>query len=208
MEEMLIKLSLLLKRFFPLIFRLHENWYFKLKDIKDLDSQTWKDMGLPVNLFNLLNKKVKEVTDKPIQTQTPNTSVVSTQGKGSLEQKDFEKAIDKIKNDKEQFNSYKQMISENNKQQKVDMENKPSRQMIEEEVDEIKIYVNKYLENIVNDIRDSTVYVPILKNLYTIIENIIKNPSDLKYKKLKAFGGFIEKSVTSNESVAKFFLWV
>jgi hypothetical protein len=214
---MLIKPNPSLKCLFTFTFRLNENWYFKLKDIKDLDVQTWKDMGLPVNLFNLLNKKVKEAatdSEKPTQTLNENKSVTisqnqQTQGKGQIEHKSFEKAVDKIKNEKEQFNAYKQMVSDNNNQQKVDTEKKIPKQMIEEEnVDEIRIYVNKFLENIVNEIRDSTVYISIMKNLYTIIENIVKNPSEPKFRKIKAFGGFIEKSVAANESVMKFFLWV
>ena len=171
-----------------------------------MDAQTWKDLGLPVNLFTLLNKKIVEgVEAKNIIQQDPRKQETISKQPLKFEnsqpnQNSFENAINKAKNDKDMFNSYKEKMNKN-------MENNSSNQMIIEE-DKMKITVEKFLENIVNEIRDLSIYIPILKNLYKIIENIIKNPTDHKFKKIKAFGGFIEKSISSNESTLKFFNWV
>ena len=77
-----------------------------------------------------------------------------------------------------------------------------------EENDEIRMTVFNYLENIVDEIRDSSVFIRLLKNLYMIIENIIVNPTEAKYKQIKANGGLIEKNLLPYNSCMKFFIWV
>ena len=61
----------------PVIDKLNSDFYFRLKDMKHLTLEKWKDLNLPENLFNILNekyqenlknnnssKKIKEVTQK------------------------------------------------------------------------------------------------------------------------------------------------
>ena len=175
-----------------------------------MDSQTWKDLGLPSNLFSLLNKKIVSSleTQNTIQSNTTSKeskNILQTQQQALIEtnQDKFDNAINKIKNDKSMFNAYKDILNNT----KNEIEKKPTNQIIQEE-DETKISVEKYLENIINEIRDSSIYIPLLKNIYSIVENIIKNPSEAKFKRIKAFGGFIEKSVSLSEASMKFFNWV
>ena len=56
-------------------------------------------MGLPVNLFNLLNKKVKEVAEnskQKVQEQTSKTKPQQVKSNSIIEQNAFEKAINKM----------------------------------------------------------------------------------------------------------------
>ena len=83
-----------------------------------MDSQTWKDLGLPSNLFSLLNKKIVSSleTQNTIQSNTTSKeskNILQTQQQALIEtnQDKFDNAINKIKNDKSMFNAYKDILN-------------------------------------------------------------------------------------------------
>ena len=48
----------------PIIQKLNKEFFFKLKDFKNLNSQKWKEYDLPDNLFHLLEEKYKQEEKK------------------------------------------------------------------------------------------------------------------------------------------------
>ncbi len=44
--------------------KLSKEFYFRLKDFKNLDNKKWEKFGLPDNLFNLIEDKFKKEKEK------------------------------------------------------------------------------------------------------------------------------------------------
>jgi len=56
----------------PIIKKLEDNWYYHLKDLEGLNQEIWKSLQLPLNLFNLLQKKISEIKEKSLLNDQKN----------------------------------------------------------------------------------------------------------------------------------------
>ena len=134
-----------------------------------MDVELWKQLGLPLNLFIILNKKFSF-----LKASSGNSNVVNT-------------ALDKTEV----------------KKNMIDDENYDTPTVLQDS----KEYVFAYTNEIINEIRNFDIYVPILKNIHLVLSNILKNPKEEKFKKIKADSAFLKNYIFPYKSATNFFFW-
>ncbi len=173
----------------PIITRLNKEFYFKLKDIKNLSKETWKSFNLPLNLFYLLNEKYQKY-------QNNNNNNIQFNPQKQISNNNFNKIQNNLNNNNlyNKYNNYnnynnnynnynnnsnnylKSLIQNNNNTfnyQKSSQSNVINRENIQ-----------KYLQSIFMQINNFNISKDVFHLLFKIINNIIKNPNNEKYKKI------------------------
>lgn len=54
---------------------LNSNFFFRLQDIKRIDNETWTKLNLPLNLYFMLQDKIKLFENNPITISNPQTNI-------------------------------------------------------------------------------------------------------------------------------------
>ena len=79
----------------PIIKKLNKEFYFKLKDIKNLSEETWTKFDLPLNLYYILNELYQTALNENSQKE----KIKSENPNIKIEQKKYQQQI----NQKQQF---------------------------------------------------------------------------------------------------------
>ena len=83
----------------PIIKKLNKEFYFKLKDIKNLSEDTWTKFDLPLNLYHILN----EIYQTVLKDNSQKEKIKSENPNINIEQIKYQQKI----NQKQQFQTYK-----------------------------------------------------------------------------------------------------
>lgn len=179
-----------------LICRLNNEFYFKLKDMKNLSFDLWKSFNLPINLFYVLNDKYQSLVSQP-QSSSSSSSVAETTSTTTKQQHETHavtqqketKHIDPpIK--KEALPSKEQHpIQEGDKQKKANLIQSHAVSHPKMNINTIssnnpKEEINKLLEEIYREINSIDTNREVFKIIHTIFTNITLNPNEQKYKKI------------------------
>ncbi len=150
----------------PIIKKLNKEFYFKLKDIKNLSEETWTKFDLPLNLYYILN----ELYQTSLNENSQKEKIKSENPNINIEQKKYQQQI----NQKQQFQPY-----QSNEFQK---EIKTNISLEKEEFDSEIIHM--HLAQIFTDIDNIDISRDVFQFIYQIISNISQNPSDEKYRRI------------------------
>ena len=163
----------------PIITRLNKEFYFKLKDIKNLSKETWISFNLPLNLFYLLNEKYQKY-------QNNNNFQFNQQKQNN--NNNFNKIQNNINNFYNKYNNFQNNNKSNNYSKSLIQNNNYNKfnyqksSLTSNELN--KENIQKYLQNIFIQINNYSISKEVFHYLYKIINNIIKNPNNEKYKKI------------------------
>lgn len=148
----------------------------------------WKELGLPLNLFFLINKKRESLMQN---SQTPSNPVSTTQ-ETKIKEKDEKR---------EEFPQ--QTVNETKKNIIVEEEEINTNQPIDPTEE---VFANCI--EIIEQVNKKETYVQIFKSLHLIITNILKNPNDEKFRKVKADSPFVKNYVYPYKTCYNFFIWL
>ena len=170
----------------PIIKKLNKEFYFKLKDIKNLSEETWTKFDLPLNLYYILNElyqaslnqssqnqniQNQNIQNQNIQTQNPNQNFVQQ----PLQQPINQQPINQ------------QPIKQHpiNQQPYIPVQ-KPIKSSIStsENQEFNPETIQMHLAKIFTDIDNIDISRDVFKFIYQIINNINHNPSDEKYRRI------------------------
>ena len=146
----------------PIIKKLNQEFYFRLKDMKHLTIEKWKNLKLPDNLFNILEEKYNENLELGNNNENNNDD-------NELENNEF-KNLNIIKESSFSIgiglNEFKNIIK------KIE-ENPINLNELEKNLNSLEIQINNNEKAIIT-----------FKIIGEIINNIITHPNDEKYKKI------------------------
>ena len=177
----------------PIITRLNKEFYFKLKDIKNLSKETWKSFNLPLNLFYLLNEKYQKYQNNNNiqfnpQKQISNNNFNKIQN--NLNNNNLYNKYNNYNNYNNNYNNYNNNYKYNNNS------NNYSKSLIQNNINTFNYQkssqsnvinrenIQKYLQSIFMQINNFNISKDVFHLLFKIINNIIKNPNNEKYKKI------------------------
>ena len=172
----------------PIITRLNKEFYFKLKDIKNLSKETWKSFNLPLNLFYLLNEKYQKY-------QNNNNNNIQFNPQKQISNNNFNKIQNNLNNNN-LYNKYNNYNNYNNNYKYNNNSNNYSKSLIQNNNNSFNYQkssqsnvinrenIQKYLQSIFMQINNFNISKDVFHLLFKIINNIIKNPNNEKYKKI------------------------
>ena len=151
----------------PIIKKLNKEFYFKLKDIKNLSEDTWNKFDLPTNLYYILNELYQNALNQSNQNQNiPNQNLQNQNTSNqNIQQPKF----------KEEINTSKPHL-----EVQKPIFKKPSVETSEFHSDNIQMH----LAQIFTDIDNIDISKDVFHFIYTIINNITQNPNDEKYRRI------------------------
>ena len=165
----------------PIIKKLNKEFYFKLKDIKNLSEETWTKFDLPLNLYYILNELYQASLNQSSQNQNIQNQNIQTQNI-------------QIQNPNQNFvqQPLQQPINQQPinqqpiKQQQYIPVQKPIKSSIStSENQEFNTEtIQMHLAKIFTDIDNIDISRDVFKFIYQIINNINHNPSDEKYRRI------------------------
>ena len=179
----------------PIITRLNKEFYFKLKDIKNLSKETWKSFNLPLNLFYLLNEKYQKY-------QNNNNNNIQFNPQKQISNNNFNKIQNNLNNNNlynkyNNYNNYNNNYNNYNNNYKYNNNsNNYSKSLIQNNNNTFNYQkssqsnvinrenIQKYLQSIFMQINNFNISKDVFHLLFKIINNIIKNPNNEKYKKI------------------------
>ena len=150
----------------PIIKKLNKEFYFKLKDIKNLSEDTWTKFDLPLNLYHILN----EIYQTVLKDNSQKEKIKSENPNINIEQIKYQQKI----NQKQQFQPY-----QSNEFQK---EIKTNISLEKEDFDSEIIHM--HLAQIFTDIDNIDISRDVFQFIYQIIFNISQNPTHEKYRRI------------------------
>lgn len=134
---------------------LNSNFFFRLQDIKRIDNETWTKLNLPLNLYFILQDKIKLYENNSITISNPQTNI-QTQTEN----------IQSTQSQKPSVQLQSTIVS-----------NLKSTNSIQQELENI-------VEAIMIEAKVQSEITSTLKILFTIIENIVKSPLDESLRKI------------------------
>ena len=144
---------------------LNSNFFFRLQDIKRIDNETWTKLNLPLNLYFILQDKIKLYENNSITISNPQTNI-QTQTEN----------IQSTQSQKPSVQLQSTIVS-----------NLKSTNSIQQELENI-------VEAIMIEAKVQSEITSTLKILFTIIENIVKSPLDESLPKINiASKSFLSK---------------
>jgi hypothetical protein len=171
-------------------------------------------MDLPINLFFILQGKINLLgsggnSTKPNifqQSQNSNFEKNNNYQYQKFEQTNSNKTA---QNQMEQPN---QNLPNINKQQSFSNTNQNQQQYTptpmyvepQPKVDELKNEIFVILDSLMKEVVDIRICKDVLKGLHTILINIINNPGDEKYRKIKLESNFFKKNIQPYHFAMKF----
>ena len=183
-----------------IIKRLQKEFYVKLKHMKNLTIDTWKFLGLPINLYYVINELYQSALNEQ---------------QGSLPHPEQPKNVNNVINEKKSYNppppqyqSQKQSQMSNNNYQKNN-----NRQQISlnnainmlKDLNSLPNIVHKDLSILFSEIDNLDKSRQVFKQLYTIINNIAHNPLEDKYRRFN-INKFLSKF--QYKSIVDFFIHI
>ena len=156
----------------PIIKKLNKEFYFKLKDIKNLSEDTWNKFDLPTNLYYILNELYQNALNQSNQNQNiPNQNLQNQ----NTPNQNFQNQNFQQPKFKEEINTSKPHL-----EVQKPIFKKPSVETSEFHSDNIQMH----LAQIFTDIDNIDISKDVFHFIYTIINNITQNPNDEKYRRI------------------------
>ena len=155
----------------PIIKKLNKEFYFKLKDIKNLSEETWTKFDLPLNLYYILNELYQASLNQSSQNQNIQNQNIQNQN---------------IQTQNPNQNFVQQPLQQPINQQPYIPVQKPIKSSIStSENQEFNTEtIQMHLAKIFTDIDNIDISRDVFKFIYQIINNINHNPSDEKYRRI------------------------
>ena len=181
-----------------IIKKLQKEFYVKLKHMKNLSIETWKGLGLPINLYYVLNELYQSALAEQQPANQPNPQPKITQPPAQTYQEQvlnpqFQQKIQKNQNEisnqlrpQIQYQQNKNANQNNNILNNfINNKNHPNN------TSNNNINANDSLQNIVHnnlsilftEIDNLDISRKVFKQIYTIISNIAHNPNDEKFRR-------------------------
>jgi hypothetical protein len=205
---------------------LNDNFFYRLKDIKNLNVDLWRQLGLPLNLYFILNEKIK-IYDSPQAEQMIESANIFKldQQKNLVQSTSINEPVKKElpKNEQKNIPSLKQSSSTDSSIIKIPsltqetQPNPPQQKTVEHLIpsltsNKIEVHTHDYLkrdiynilDNLASEINNKDKTKDVLKNLHKIIINIISNPNDEKFRKLNTESKFFQNTINPYKNTLKF----
>ena len=201
---------------------LHENFFFKLGDLEEVDLNLWKELKLPINLFNILKTKIKELknneisisgnntqTNQPTQgglLNTTTTTPTPTPIQSNITTNTMK--IDETSTTNKNDNSLLQNISNstsnlsNNNYSNSGLINKftySDKQVLRKQIFDL-------LDDVVKECKVKEEYEATLNTLYKIIEKVVQNPKTPQYHKINKNVKTYQTKIQPYKSTVNFLL--
>lgn len=194
---------------------MNNNFFFRLRDIKNINVDLWRSLNLPLNLYFILVDKIKQIEEKQEQGFNPfimpstSTYTQPTQQVHQVQQIQPSTTISTNITKPSTISTITSTPSNIITISKTEEQKyQPTQtQIVEQEVKEediLKTEIYKVLENIMREINDRDKVKEVLKKLHTIVMNIVSNPEDIKYRKLKIDSKFFEVTIKPYINTYKF----
>ena len=166
----------------PIIKKLNKEFYFKLKDIKNLSEDTWNKFELPTNLYYILNELYQNALNQSNQNQ--NNQNQNNQNQNNQNQ-NFQNQNFQNQNFQNP-NLQQPKIKEEKSTSKPQLEvQKPLNKIPSVETSEFTSdNIQMHLAHIFTDIDNIDISKDVFHFIYTIINNITQNPNDEKYRRI------------------------
>ena len=151
----------------PIIKKLNQEFYFKLKDIKNLSLEIWQKFGLPTNLYYILNELYQNANNQ-------NSNNNNTENKNTIENNiKTNNNINTINNNSINVIRESPKIQKN---QQLNLNKNPN------EFNKENIHNN--LAIIFAEIDNLDISKEVFQQIYKIINNINQNSNDQKFRKI------------------------
>lgn len=202
---------------------MNDNFFFRLRDIKNLNIDLWRQLGLPLNLFFIINEKIKIFESTLTDPSTGSNLFKLEQPQNSVKITSINQSVIKEipRNEDKNITALKQSyttdsnlvripskiheIQPNPKVEKTVEHLIPSSNKIEiHSHDYLKKDIYNVLDNLASEINSKDRMKDVLKNLHKIIINIISNPNDEKFRKLNAESKFFQNTINPYKNTLKF----
>ena len=172
-----------------------------MKDIVGLEVNDWKSMNLPLNIFLMLRKRLEEINSSStsnvsnvnvVNNPNPNPILNPSQiNQTNQTNNNFNNLVIKEVEKNENINTKKIETKEEKSNNKMEIDDE-----VKKTVSNLKEKEYSQLERIMEEISNFEKASDFFKDLELVIENIINNPSEEKFRKLKIESGLFSRSFT------------
>ncbi len=166
----------------PIIKKLNKEFYFKLKDIKNLSEDTWNKFELPTNLYYILNELYQNALNQSNQNQNNQNQNNQNQNNQNQNNQNQNFQNQNFQNPNLQQPKIKEEKSTSKPQLEVQ---KPLNKIPSVETSEFNSdNIQMHLAHIFTDIDNIDISKDVFHFIYTIINNITQNPNEEKYRRI------------------------
>ncbi len=176
------------------MFSLHHNFFYKLKDIQNINFEIWTKMNLPMNLFFILQGKIalcKPENSNLINPINPFELIepIQTQGKNTPQVKQTAQTAQTLQTT--QANSTVIQTQKSNEQMErfSDLTEK-ERQYADDQ--KLKVGISNILKLIKMEVGEISLAREVFKTIHNLVCNILQNPEDKKYRRIN-LGAIMKK---------------
>ena len=182
-----------------IIKKLQKEFYVKLKHMKNLSIETWKGLGLPINLYYVLNELYQSALaeQQPANLPEPQPKITQPPAQTYQEQvpnPQFQQKIQKNQNEiPNQFKPQIQFQQNKNTNQNnnilnnfMNNKNRPNNNTSNDNInqyDSLQNIVHNNLSILFSEIDNLDISRKVFKQIYTIISNIAHNPNEEKFRR-------------------------
>ena len=182
-----------------IIKKLQKEFYVKLKHMKNLSIETWKGLGLPINLYYVLNELYQSALAEQQPANQPNPQPQITQSPVQTYQEQvpnpqYQQKIQKNQNEipnqlrpQIQYQQNKNSNQNNNILNNfINNKNRPNNNTTNNNInanDSLQNIVHNNLSILFTEIDNLDISRKVFKQIYTIISNIAHNPNDEKFRR-------------------------
>ena len=182
-----------------IIKKLQKEFYVKLKHMKNLSIETWKGLGLPINLYYVLNELYQSALAEQQPANQPNPQPQITQSPVQTYQEQVPNPQYQQKNQKKQNEIPNQLRPQIQYQQNknsnqnnnilnnfINNKNRPNNNTTNNNInanDSLQNIVHNNLSILFTEIDTLDISRKVFKQIYTIISNIAHNPNDEKFRR-------------------------
>ena len=182
-----------------IIKKLQKEFYVKLKHMKNLSIETWKGLGLPINLYYVLNELYQSALAEQQPANQPNPQPQITQSLVQTYQEQvpnpqYQQKIQKNQNEipnqlrpQIQYQQNKNSNQNNNILNNfINNKNRPNNNTTNNNInanDSLQNIVHNNLSILFTEIDNLDISRKVFKQIYTIISNIAHNPNDEKFRR-------------------------
>ena len=157
----------------PIIKKLNQEFYFKLKDIKNLSLEIWQKFGLPTNLYYILNELYQNANNQNLNDNNVN--------------KNNNEDVNKINNNNNNINNINNINNNSinvikESPQKIQQNQKLNLSKNSNEFN--KENIHNHLAIIFAEIDNLDISKEVFQQLYKIINNINQNSNEQKFRKI------------------------
>ena len=163
----------------PIIKKLNQEFYFKLKDIKNLSLETWQKFELPTNLYYILNELYQNanITNQNLNNNNTNTNNNNINN-------------DNVININKTNDNYNNNNNNNLNPNSINIIHQPPKQSQQQNInlknpnEFNKENIHNNLAIIFAEIDDLDISKEVFQQLYKIINNIYQNSNEQKFRKI------------------------